>query len=135
MLGHTTHDLTRIEPCTDVHQKQLELNALKNRTFNHGITKKSKKDLEREAAERKAKEEEEWVYTCTHICGVWIGLGTDTAEHSPRSTPSLRLSKASRRIMDTTLKLEDRGRWGGCGGWEAGSCVLVVRQVTNTLSS
>ena len=41
-------------------QKRLELNALKSRTFSHGITKKSKRDIEREAEERKKKEEEEY---------------------------------------------------------------------------
>jgi U2-associated protein SR140 len=41
-------------------QKRLELNALKSRTFSHGITKKSKRDIEREADERKKKEEEEY---------------------------------------------------------------------------
>jgi U2-associated protein SR140 len=40
-------------------QKALQLNELKSRTFNHGIQKKSKKDLEREAEERKKKEDEE----------------------------------------------------------------------------
>ncbi|WWC91325.1 uncharacterized protein L201_006268 [Kwoniella dendrophila CBS 6074] len=40
-------------------KKQLELNALKSKTFSHGITKKTKKDLEREAEEKKKKEEEE----------------------------------------------------------------------------
>nr|XP_018259054.1 U2-associated protein SR140 [Kwoniella dejecticola CBS 10117]OBR81212.1 U2-associated protein SR140 [Kwoniella dejecticola CBS 10117] len=40
-------------------KKQLELNALKSKTFSHGITKKTKKDLEREAEEKKRKEEEE----------------------------------------------------------------------------
>ena len=39
----------------------LSLNQLKSKTFSHGITKKSKKDLEREAEERKKKEEEESV--------------------------------------------------------------------------
>nr|XP_019047928.1 U2-associated protein SR140 [Kwoniella bestiolae CBS 10118]OCF26858.1 U2-associated protein SR140 [Kwoniella bestiolae CBS 10118] len=40
-------------------KRQLELNALKSKTFSHGITKKTKKDLEREAEEKKKKEEEE----------------------------------------------------------------------------
>ncbi|WWD06619.1 hypothetical protein V865_004712 [Kwoniella europaea PYCC6329] len=40
-------------------KRQLELNALKSKTFSHGITKKTKKDLEREAEEKKRKEEEE----------------------------------------------------------------------------
>ncbi|WWD21045.1 hypothetical protein CI109_105526 [Kwoniella shandongensis] len=39
-------------------KRQFELNALKSKTFSHGITKKSKKDLEREAEERKRIEEE-----------------------------------------------------------------------------
>jgi len=34
---------------------------LKSRTFSHGITKKSKRDIERETEERKKKEEEECV--------------------------------------------------------------------------
>nr|XP_019009713.1 U2-associated protein SR140 [Kwoniella pini CBS 10737]OCF48494.1 U2-associated protein SR140 [Kwoniella pini CBS 10737] len=40
-------------------KRQLELNALKSKTFSHGITKKTKKDLEREAEDKKRKEEEE----------------------------------------------------------------------------
>ncbi|WVO15268.1 hypothetical protein L204_102924 [Cryptococcus depauperatus] len=40
-------------------KRQLELSALKSKTFSHGITKKTKRDLEREAEERKRKEEEE----------------------------------------------------------------------------
>ncbi|KAK1922466.1 hypothetical protein DB88DRAFT_355185 [Papiliotrema laurentii] len=39
--------------------RALELNDLKSRTFSHGVTKKSKKDLEREAEEKKLREEEE----------------------------------------------------------------------------
>ncbi|RSH95364.1 hypothetical protein EHS25_000451 [Saitozyma podzolica] len=42
-----------------VPKRHFALNELKTKTFSHGITKKSKKDLEREAEERKRKEEEE----------------------------------------------------------------------------
>jgi U2-associated protein SR140 len=45
--------------CRADEQKALELNELKSRTFSHGITKKSKRDLEREADERKKKAEDE----------------------------------------------------------------------------
>ncbi|WVQ93326.1 hypothetical protein IAU59_000394 [Kwoniella sp. CBS 9459] len=39
-------------------KRQLELTALKTKTFSHGITKKTRKDLEREAEEKKKEEEE-----------------------------------------------------------------------------
>lgn len=42
-------------------QKQVELTDLKSKTFSHGITKKTKKDLEREAEEKKRLEEERYV--------------------------------------------------------------------------
>lgn len=57
---HTKHIYLVVYP-TDVLQKALELNELKSRTFNHGIQKKTKKDLEREAEERKKREDEESV--------------------------------------------------------------------------
>ncbi|WVR09161.1 hypothetical protein IAU60_006223 [Kwoniella sp. DSM 27419] len=40
-------------------KRQLELTALKTKTFSHGITKKTKKDLEKEAEDKKRLEEEE----------------------------------------------------------------------------
>lgn len=40
------------------HQRNVELTQLKSKTFSHGITKKTKKDLEREAEEKKRIEEE-----------------------------------------------------------------------------
>lgn len=42
----------------DSSQHQLELTALKSKTFSQGITKKTKRDLEKEAEERKRIEEE-----------------------------------------------------------------------------
>ncbi|OCF31376.1 U2-associated protein SR140 [Kwoniella heveanensis BCC8398] len=39
-------------------KRQLELTALKTKVFSHGITKKTRKDLEREAEEKKKAEEE-----------------------------------------------------------------------------
>ncbi|WVQ75421.1 hypothetical protein IAR50_005044 [Cryptococcus sp. DSM 104548] len=39
-------------------KRQLELTALKSKTFSHGITKKTKRDLEKEAEEKKRVEEE-----------------------------------------------------------------------------
>ncbi|OXG19342.1 U2-associated protein SR140 [Cryptococcus neoformans Tu259-1] len=42
----------------DVPKHQLELTALKSKTFSQGITKKTKRDLEKEAEERKRIEEE-----------------------------------------------------------------------------
>ncbi|BEI83937.1 hypothetical protein CcaverHIS002_0405410 [Cutaneotrichosporon cavernicola] len=39
----------------------VELDPLKSRTFAHGVTKKTKKDLEREDEERKRAEEEAFV--------------------------------------------------------------------------
>ncbi|KIR70198.1 U2-associated protein SR140 [Cryptococcus deuterogattii CA1014] len=42
----------------DLSQHQLELTALKSKTFSQGITKKTKRDLEKEAEERKRIEEE-----------------------------------------------------------------------------
>jgi U2-associated protein SR140 len=36
----------------------VELTDLKSKTFSHGITKKTKKDLEREAEEKKRLDEE-----------------------------------------------------------------------------
>ena len=39
----------------------MELDDKKSKTFNHGITKKSKKDLEKEAEEKKRVEEEKYV--------------------------------------------------------------------------
>jgi U2-associated protein SR140 len=35
------------------------LDTLKSKTFSHGVTKKTKKDLEREAEEKKRLEEDE----------------------------------------------------------------------------
>ncbi|ODN91468.1 U2-associated protein SR140 [Cryptococcus wingfieldii CBS 7118] len=39
-------------------KRQLELTALKSKTFSHGITKKTKRDMEKEAEEKKRVEEE-----------------------------------------------------------------------------
>ena len=47
-------------------QRALELTQLKSKTFSHGIMKKTKKDLEREAEEKKRIEEEKWV-TRNHL--------------------------------------------------------------------
>lgn len=44
----------------DLSQHQLELTALKSKTFSQGITKKTKRDLEKEAEERKRIEEEKY---------------------------------------------------------------------------
>ncbi|BEJ14757.1 hypothetical protein CspHIS471_0405240 [Cutaneotrichosporon sp. HIS471] len=44
-----------------VKRKPVELDPLKSRTFAHGVTKKTKKDLEREDEERKRAEEEAFV--------------------------------------------------------------------------
>lgn len=44
---------------------------MKSRTFSHGITKKSKKDIERETEERKKKEEEECVARI-HLSKVYL---------------------------------------------------------------
>ncbi|GMK59338.1 hypothetical protein CspeluHIS016_0703530 [Cutaneotrichosporon spelunceum] len=41
--------------------KPIELDPLKSRTFAHGVTKKTKKDLEKEEEERKRAEEDEFV--------------------------------------------------------------------------
>lgn len=43
------------------YQAKVELTDLKSRTFNHGNMKKTKKDLEKEAEEKKRLEEEKWV--------------------------------------------------------------------------
>lgn len=45
----------------DNQRKAVELDPLKSRTFAHGVTKKTKKDLEREEEERKRAEEEAFV--------------------------------------------------------------------------
>ncbi len=45
----------------DMQRKPVELDPLKSRTFAHGVTKKTKKDLEREEEERKRAEEEAFV--------------------------------------------------------------------------
>ncbi|KAK4687331.1 hypothetical protein P7C73_g2781, partial [Tremellales sp. Uapishka_1] len=51
-----------------IRKRALELNTLKSKTFSHGITKKSKKDLEREAEEKKRVEEENG---CFGVCGIY----------------------------------------------------------------
>jgi U2-associated protein SR140 len=47
-------------------QRQVELTDLKSRTFNHGKLGKTKKDLEKEAEEKKRIEEEKCVFHTTH---------------------------------------------------------------------
>jgi len=46
-------------------QRQVELTDLKSRTFNHGKLGKTKKDLEKEAEEKKRIEEEKCVCRTT----------------------------------------------------------------------
>lgn len=42
-------------------QRTLELDALKSKTFSYGVTKKTKKDIEREETEKKRIEDEKCV--------------------------------------------------------------------------
>jgi len=57
------------------------LNQLKSKTFSHGITKKSKKDLEKEAEERKRIDEEKCV------------------DHSRENVPSLMCLRAAALVL------------------------------------
>lgn len=57
--------------------QSLSLNQLKSKTFSHGITKKSKKDLEREAEERKKRDEEECVGVDDSRSGLWRRRGAE----------------------------------------------------------
>lgn len=62
----------------DLSQHQLELTALKSKTFSQGITKKTKRDLEKEAEERKRIEEEK--YTARHTLNPHRPLTWPTSE-------------------------------------------------------